>query len=61
MHADGCAGLEAVVEVVALHHPRHGVFGGQLNHAARAQRVAPFAVVANFGFCRGLKRGRLGV
>ena len=49
MHADGLTGLEPIVEVVALHHPRHGVSAGQLNHAACAQGVAPFAVVTNFG------------
>jgi hypothetical protein len=41
--------LEALVEVVALHHPGHRVLGGQLDHSAGAQGVAPLAVVANFG------------
>ncbi|MNS65553.1 hypothetical protein D3C72_987230 [compost metagenome] len=36
-------------EVVALHHPGHGVLGRQLDHAARAQRVAPLGVVADLG------------
>ena len=49
VHADRRAGLEALVEVVALHHPRHGVLGRQLDHAARAERVAPLAVVADLG------------
>ena len=49
MHADGRTRLETVMEVVALHHSRHVVLGGQLDHAARAQRVAPLAVVPNLG------------
>ncbi|MCY1538707.1 hypothetical protein D9M68_742600 [compost metagenome] len=49
VHADRRAGLETVVEVVALHHARHGVLGRQLDHAHRAQRQAPFAVVADLG------------
>ena len=52
MHADGCAGLEAVMKVVALHHAGHGVLGGQLDHAHGAQRNAPLAVVADLGFGR---------
>ena len=35
------------MKIIALHHARHGVAGRQLNHAARAQRIAPLAVVAN--------------
>ena len=50
MHADGCARFKTVMEVVALHHARHGVFGGQLDHAHRTQGQAPLAVVANLGF-----------
>jgi len=49
VHADRLAGLEALGKVVALHHARHGVPGGQLDHAARAQGVRPFAVVAQLG------------
>ena len=52
VHADRLPSLEAVVEVVALHHAGHGVPAGELDHAARAQRVAPFAVVADLGFGR---------
>ena len=52
VHADGLAAFEAVVKVVALHHARHRVAAGQLDHAARAQRVAPLAVVADLGFGR---------
>ena len=52
MHADGLPGFEALAEVVSLHHAGHVVLGSQRNHAARAQRVAPFTVVANFGFGR---------
>ena len=66
MHADTLAGGEALVEIIALHHSGYRVFGRQLNHAACAQRVAPFAVVANFGFAgiehqAGLFVIRLGV
>jgi hypothetical protein len=49
VHRDGGAALEALGEVVALHHAGHGVLGRQLDHAARAQRVAPLAVVAHLG------------
>ncbi len=52
MHGNRRAGLEAVVKIVALHHPRHGKFGRQLDHAGRAQRLTPFAVVANLGLGR---------
>jgi hypothetical protein len=52
VQADGRAGLVTLGEVVALEHARHGVLGGQLDHAAGAQRVAPFAVVANLGALR---------
>ena len=49
MHADGLTRLEPLGEIVALHHAGDVVFGGKLNHAARAQRVAPLAVVAHLG------------
>ena len=52
MHADGGTGFEPVMEVVALHHARHGVLGGELDHAHRSQGQAPFAVVADLGFFR---------
>ena len=52
MHRNRGARLEAVMEVVALHHAGHGVAAGQLDHAARTQRVAPLAVVADLGFGR---------
>jgi len=42
MHRNRCAFLEAFGEVVALHHARHSVARGQLNHAAAAKRIAPF-------------------
>ena len=35
--------------IVALHHARHGIARGQLNHAARAERVAPLRVIAHLG------------
>ena len=50
VHADGMASLVALAKVFALHHAGDGVFGRQRNHAGRAQRVAPFAVVAHLGF-----------
>jgi len=49
MHRNRLAGLEALAEIVALHHSRHGVLGRQLDHSARAEWVAPFGVVANLG------------
>ena len=49
MHADRRAGGKALGEVVALHHPRHGVARGELDHPAGAKRVAPLAVVAHLG------------
>ena len=50
MHADGLAAVEALVKIVTLHHPRHGVARSELDHAAGPQRLAPLAVVANLGF-----------
>ena len=47
--ADRVASVETLVKVVALHHARHGVAAGELDHAARAQLVTPLAVVANLG------------
>ena len=52
VQADGGAGVKARVKVVALHHAGDGVLGRQLDHAARAQLVAPLAVVAQLGFFR---------
>ena len=52
MHADGCSRFKTVMEVVALHHARHGVLGGELDHAHRTQGQAPFAVVSDLGFFR---------
>ena len=49
MHADALAAAKAFVEVVTLHHAGYRVAAGELNHAACAQSVAPFAVVADFG------------
>jgi hypothetical protein len=49
MHGDRGPTLVALGEVVALHHARHGVARGQLDHAARAERVAPLGVVADLG------------
>jgi len=40
------------MKVVAFHHARHVVTRCQLDHAARTQWIAPFAVVANLGFGR---------
>jgi hypothetical protein len=52
VHADGRAGLVALVEVIALHHARHRVLGGELDHAARAERVAPLGVAADLRLLR---------
>ena len=48
MHRDRRAGLEALGKIVPLQHPRHGVLGRQLDHAARTKRIRPFRVIANF-------------
>ena len=66
MHADGRARGEALMKIVALHHARHGVLGRQLDHAARAQRIAPLGVVADLGAVEvkdlaGLREVGLGV
>jgi len=61
VQADGAAVGEALVEVVALHHAGHGVLGRQLDHAARAQLVAPLAVVAHLGAGGVQHLGGLGV
>ncbi len=52
MHRNRNPILVALGEVVALHHARHRVARGQLDHAARAERIAPFRVVADFGLGR---------
>ena len=52
MDRDRSPTLEAFAEIVAFHHARHRVVRGQLDQAARAQRIAPFGVVADFGFGR---------
>ena len=49
VHADRHARGEAVVEIVALHHACHGVLGGQLDHAARTERITPLTVVTDLG------------
>src|SRR5205085_2072674 len=65
-NADGRPRLEALREVVALHHPRDRVPGRELDHSAGAERVAPFGVVTNLRLCSvedqaGLRLIRLGV
>mmetsp|Transcript_49010 Transcript_49010/g.115137 ORF Transcript_49010/g.115137 Transcript_49010/m.115137 type:complete len:407 (-) Transcript_49010:717-1937(-) len=49
VHRNRRLALEALGEVVALQHPGHGVLGGQLDHAGRAQGLAPLGVVADLG------------
>jgi len=61
MHGDGHAALEALGEIVTLHHARHRVARGQLDDAARAQGIAPFGVVADFGTRRIQHQAGLGV
>jgi hypothetical protein len=49
VHADRRAGLQPLAEVIAFEHARQRVARGELDHAARAERIAPFAVVADLG------------
>ena len=44
------AAMKALVEIVAFHHPRHGVTRGELDHATGPQGLAPLTVVADLGF-----------
>ena len=59
--ADRRARLESLGEVVALHHPRHGVAGGELDHPAGAERVAPLGVVTNLRLGSVEDQARLGL
>ena len=61
MHGNRRTRLEAVMEVIALHHAGHGVAAGQLDHTARAQWVTPFAVVADLGLGRVQHQASLAV
>jgi len=49
---DRAAGAETLCKVVTLEHARQRVLRGQVDHAARAERVAPLAVVADLGLRR---------
>ena len=49
MEGDGLLFLEALVELVALEHLRHGEVGGEANHALEAEFVEPLGVEADFG------------
>ena len=49
MHGDGELFGVALREVVALQEARQRVAARELNEARRAERVAPFGVVADFG------------
>ncbi len=51
MHRYRDTALEASCEVFAFHHARNRIPGRQLDHAAGAERIAPFGVVADLGFC----------
>ncbi|MCY1544886.1 hypothetical protein D9M68_807960 [compost metagenome] len=61
MHRDRDAALEALGEILAFHHARHCIARSQLDHAARAQRVAPLGVVADLGAGRVEHQACLGV
>ncbi|MNT02548.1 hypothetical protein D3C72_1370500 [compost metagenome] len=52
MQGDRRIRLETLGEIFALQDARHRVLGRQLNHAARAERIAPFRVVADLGAFR---------
>ena len=54
MNSNRHAAFEALREVLALHHARHRVARRELDHSRRAERVRPFAVVANLG-ARGVE------
>jgi hypothetical protein len=49
VHVDRPLLLEALGEIVALQHARHGVLRAQLDHARGAELVEPLGVVANQG------------
>ncbi|MNI26967.1 hypothetical protein D3C73_806880 [compost metagenome] len=66
VHRNRDAALEPLGEVFAFHHAGHRIARGQLDHAARAQGIAPFGVVTDLGACRiqhqaGLRVVGLGV
>jgi len=42
MQGDRRIRLKALGEILSLQYPRYRVFCRQLDHAARAQRIAPF-------------------
>ena len=52
VHRDGDAAPVASREIFPLQHARQGVTRCQLDHAARAQGIRPFRVVANLGTLR---------
>jgi len=49
VHRDRQAAAIPLGEIVAFEHPGERVARGQLDHAARAERIAPFRVVADLG------------
>ena len=59
MDTDRRPGLQPLAEVVAFHHSRNGVACRQLDHAPRAERVAPLGVVADLGPGRVENQARL--
>jgi hypothetical protein len=59
MYRDGYTTTVALGKVIALQHLRNGISRRQLNHAARAQWITPFAVIADFSFIRVKDHARL--
>ncbi len=49
MYRDRCASLEALGKIFAFQYAGDGIFCRKLDHAARAKRIRPFGVVADFG------------
>ena len=52
MYRDRVTVFETFGKIVAFHNPRQRVLRRKLNHPSCAQTVAPFGVVADFGFFR---------
>ena len=52
MHADIAAGLESVLEAVAVEHLRDGLSAGELDEVDQVHRAEPFAVPADFEMIR---------
>ncbi|GMV29989.1 MAG: hypothetical protein AMXMBFR59_21140 [Rhodanobacteraceae bacterium] len=49
MDRDGLLGAVALLEIVTLEHPRHGVLGSKLDHVCSRHLTKPFGIEADFG------------